>query len=140
MTKIVFALLVFFIGTIPVLAQNPVKSCVSIPAGSANCVPVDSTNPLPTYQAGASAVNITTNADTNVKASAGTFVGIVVNTAGTTSNAKIYNDADGTCSSGLIATVNTTALISLMFGINMSIGICVKTAGGTAADITILYR
>lgn len=84
--------------------------------------------------------NITTNTDTNVKASAGTFVGIVVNTGGTTSTAKVYNDADGTCSSGLIGTFATTAQVSLTVNAVMTTGICVTTAGAGAADITILYR
>lgn len=105
-----------------------------------NCIKVSPTNPLPVIQSGATAVNITTNTDTNVKATPGTFTGISVNTAGTTSTAKIYNDADGTCSSGLIATFNTTVVGSILVGSNMSIGICVKTAGAGAADITILYR
>lgn len=121
-------------------AQAPTKLCVPNFSGT-GCITVDNgVNPLPVTQSGASAVNITTNTDTNVKASAGTFVGISVNTVGTTSTAKIYNDADGTCSSGLIASFTTTAVGSIMVGATMPIGICVKTAGAGAADITILYR
>lgn len=101
----------------------------------------DITNTVVTRELGASFINITTNADTNVKGSAGTFVGITVNTAGTTSTAKIYNDADGTCNSGLVATVNTAVLgTDLIFNAAMGTGICVTTAGAGAADITILYR
>lgn len=90
--------------------------------------------------AGQSFTNITTNTDTNVKASAGTFVGLIVNTAGTGSTAAIYNDADGTCSSGLIGTFSTTAQASLTINASATVGICVTTAGAGAADITILYR
>lgn len=126
-------------------AQAPTPICIVIIDSSSgrsvpSCVPVSSTNAFPTYQAGASFVNITTNTDTNVKATPGTFVGITTNTAGTTSTAKIYNDADGTCSSGLIGTVDTTVIGSIMFGANANIGICVKTAGAGAADISILYK
>lgn len=139
MRAIIAALLLVFSISFAEAQMN--RPCVGIPGGqTGNCVPVDSTNPLPVYQGGSSFANITTNADTNVKAAPGTFVGIVVNTAGTTSTAKIYNDADGTCSSGLIATINTTALITLMYGISNTVGICVTTAGAAAADITILYR
>lgn len=98
------------------------------------------TTPWLVQLAGQSFVNITTNADTNVKASAGTFVGIVVNTAGTGSTAAVYNDADGTCSSGLIGTFSTAAQVSLTVNAAASTGICVTTAGAGAADITILFR
>ena len=99
------------------------------------------TNTVTTQELGASFVNITTNTDTNVKGSAGTFVGITVNTAGTTSTAKIYNDGDGTCNSGLIATVNTAVLgTDLLFNAAAGTGVCVTTAGAAAADITVLYR
>ena len=120
------------------LAQGPTSLCYT--TNGQNCIKVGSSDPLPVIQSGASATNITTNTDTNVKASPGTFVGISVNTAGTGSTAKVYNDADGTCSSALIATFATTTVGSIMVGANMSIGICVKTAGAGAADITILYR
>lgn len=98
------------------------------------------TTPWLVQLAGQSFVNITTNTDTNVKASAGTFVGIVVNTAGTGSTAAVYNDADGTCSSGLIGTFSTAAQTSLTVNAAATVGICVTTAGAGAADITILYR
>ena len=119
-------------------AQGPQRLCYT--TDGQNCITVSPTNPLPVIQSGSSATNITTNTDTNVKAAAGTFVGISVNTGGTGSTAKVYNDADGTCSTGLIATFATTAVGSIMVGANMSTGICVKTAGAGAADITILYR
>ncbi len=122
------------------LAQAPTPICVPNFDGT-GCITVNNTNtPFPVSFGGATANNITTNTDTNVKASAGTFVGISVNTGGTGSTAKVYNDADGTCSSGLIATFATTAVGSIMVGANMPVGICVKTAGAGAADITILYR
>lgn len=105
-----------------------------------NCISISPDTPLPVGGATANPTNITTNADTNIKSSPGMLVGIVVNTAGTTSNVKIYNDADGTCSSGLIGTFSTLAQTVLNLNITMSVGICAKTAGGAAADITILYR
>jgi|SRR6185312_8284323 len=106
-----------------------------------NCIAVSPTNPLPVASGTVNFKNITTNASTEVKASPGTVFGIVVNTAGATSNVKLYDDADGTCSSNLVGTFSTlsqTAITNL--NISMSIGICALTAGGTPADITILYR
>ncbi len=137
MKKFALCLWAIILPTIA-LAQGPQRLCYT--TNGENCITVSPTNPLPVIQSGSTGTNITTNTDTNVKASPGTFVGISVNTAGTTSTAKVYNDADGTCSSGLIATFSTTSVGSIMIGANMSIGICVKTAGAGAADITILYR
>ncbi len=91
-------------------------------------------------EAGSSFTNITTNTDTNIKASPGTMVRLVVNTGGTTSTAAIYNDADGTCSSGLIGTFSTTAQTSITINAAATVGICVTTAGAGAADITVMYR
>jgi hypothetical protein len=139
MKRLYAILILWFIGASCAFAETPVSICMT--TNGSNCVPISPTFPLPVTVNGSSFVNITTNTDTNVKASAGTVIGILVNTAGLTSNVKIYNDADGTCSSSLVGTFSTLAQIALTnLAINMSTGICVKTAGGTPADITILYR
>lgn len=124
----------------PAFGEQTVKICIDNGIDVNSCVPIDAINPLPVIQSGSNFKNITTNTDTNVKATPGTFVGITTNTAGTTSTAKIYNDADGVCSSGLIGTVDTTKVGTILFGVNASIGICVTTAGAGAADISILYK
>lgn len=124
----------------PAFGEQTVKICIDNGIDVNSCVLIDAINPLPVIQSGSNFKNITTNTDTNVKATPGTFVGITTNTAGTTSTAKIYNDADGVCSSGLIGTVDTTKVGTILFGVNASIGICVTTAGAGAADISILYR
>lgn len=93
------------------------------------------------HEAGNSFVNVTTNTDTNVKGSPGTIVGFSVNTLGTTSTLKLYNDADGTCSSSLIGTWSTILQNSQQIGpINATVGICAQTSGAGAADVTIYYR
>jgi hypothetical protein len=151
--RIIAALIFFLCLPEAAKAQAPtfnstglvVAACGNVPtafvAGRAGPITVDVNGILcDGSSSGASATNITTNTDTNVKASPGVFLGIAVNTAGVTSNVKIYNDADGTCSSGLIGTFATTAQTVLMFPVAMTVGICAKTAGGTPADITVLYR
>lgn len=82
--------------------------------------------------------NITTNATTTIKASAGTFRGITVNTAGTGSTATIY---DNTAGSGTkVGTVNTAVLgTSLQFDAACATGITIVTAGAGAADITAMF-
>lgn len=87
---------------------------------------------------GNSFTNITTNTDTVVKASAGTFAGIVINSIGTTSTATVYNNT--TCTGAKIATFSTLVQASLEINATASVGICVTTAGAVAADITILWR
>lgn len=96
------------------------------------------TTPWLVQSAGQSFTNITTNANTVIKASAGTFGGIVVNTAGATSNAIVYNNT--TCTGAIIGTFSTLAQTVLNINAAAGIGICVTTAGGTPADITILWR
>lgn len=160
MRRLLLALLLLMASASAAFAQQS-QGQLCYTTNGANCVPVgtqpssgNAWGPLPiagtivisgnsinTIPIGSSYQNITTNTDTEVKNSSGTFVGITVNTAGTTSTAKIYDDADGTCSSNLIATVNTSVLgTDLIFNAAVNSGICVTTAGAGAANITILYR
>lgn len=88
--------------------------------------------------AGYSFSNITTNTNTVVKASPGVFGGFSVNTIGTTSNLIVYNNT--TCTGAKIGTYSSVAQTVLSAPVNASVGLCVTTAGGAAADITILWR
>ncbi len=98
------------------------------------------TTPWLFTEAGDSFVNITTNTDTNVKGSAGTVKRVVVNTLGITSSVQIFNDADGTCNSNLIGSISTILQNSITLNVAATVGICAKTAGAGAADITVTYR
>ncbi len=91
-----------------------------------------------TLVGGNSFTNITTNTDTVVKASAGTFAGLVINSIGTTSTATVYNNT--TCTGTKIGTFSTLIQGSMQVNATASVGICVTTAGAVAADITILWR
>lgn len=145
-----------------VFAQSQRNPCYNtdLSNGNQNCVPVGTATPLPVIGSGTQTItgtvaatqsgtwtvnnsgysfrNITTNTDTVVSASAGVFAGIIINTAGATSSAVVYNDTS--CSSTIIGTFNTTVQTSMVINANVSAGICVTTTGGTPADITILYR
>jgi hypothetical protein len=82
--------------------------------------------------------NITTNATTTVKTGAGTFAGLSINTAGATSTATVY---DNTAGSGTkLGTFSTTAQGYIPVNIPFATGLTVVTAGGTPADITVVYR
>lgn len=86
---------------------------------------------------GASAVNYATNANTVVKNGPGALEGVTVNTVGTTSTLKLYDGLDNTGT--LLATIATTAQVSLRFGIKLAVGLYVERAGGAPANLTIMY-
>lgn len=108
-------------------------------AGNLNATVVG-TGTFAVQVSGNSFTNITTNTDTNVKGSAGTLVGFTINTIGTASTVKFFNDADGTCSSGLVGTYATLVQNFIEVPAAMGTGICVQTAGAGAADITVFWR
>lgn len=90
--------------------------------------------------AGNSFANITTNATTVVKASAGVVHALAINTGGTTSTAAIW-DGDPVGAGTLIATVATTgAGTTVIYDAAFSTSLTVVTAGAVAADITAIYR
>ncbi len=86
--------------------------------------------------------HIPTSTDTIVKAAAGVFGGIVVNTGGTLSSATVYDNT--TCTGTVLAKFSTVNQVSLPVpggGAIALTGICVTTADtGGAADITILWQ
>lgn len=120
-------------------AQSQRNPCynTALSNGNQNCIPVGTATPLPVSPQ-SSFVNITTNANTVVKASAGVFAGIAVNTVGVTSSVVVYNNT--TCTGTKIGTYSTVAQVVLNVNALATTGICVTTAGGTPADITILYQ
>lgn len=103
-----------------------------------NCVAVTASAPLPVISGGAAFTNITTATNTVVSAKPANFMGLTVNTGGAGSSATVYNNT--TCTGSKIGTYDTSAAGTVNVGAYASTGICVTTAGGTPADITVLYR
>jgi hypothetical protein len=71
------------------------------------------------------------------------LIAVIINTKGASSNTmKIYDDANGEeTPEKLIGTTDTTASIGRIdYGIPIFEGINVRTAVGTAPDLTIIYR
>lgn len=86
-----------------------------------------------------SSINVTqATANNNVKASAGETIGFYVNST-TSGTIRFYDDSDGTCSSGAKGGTITPAIGYHDFPMRYSTGICALT-GGTAVDITVVYR
>ena len=70
------------------------------------------------------------------------LIAIVINTKGASANtAKIYNDVDGEeTPEKLIGTLDTTDRVgTIEYGLLMDEGINIRTATGTAADLTVIY-
>ncbi len=73
-----------------------------------------------------------------VSSAAGAFIGLTVNTVGVTSTATFYDGTDNTGTK--LATVATTAQVSLTYNIALTTGLFVVLAGATPADVTVVYR
>lgn len=85
------------------------------------------------------AVQYTSTGDKNVKAFPGELVGLL-SASGTSVTAVIYDDADGTCSSGVLSgTLSLTNGTFLKFPSRHSTGICI-TIGGTSPNVTVFYK
>jgi len=126
-----------------------ISGTVSLPTGAATEATVAGL--LTNTQLRASAVettkktssfsHITTNTTTTVKSGAGVLRRIVINTRGGVLNTfTIYDNTSG--SGTVIAVIDTVNGVSGQFeyGVSFSTGLTVVLAGGTAADITIIYE
>lgn len=133
-------LLVLLFCLMPTLAfaQSQRNPCYGPSANSSSCIGVTTSTPLPVVNTTANFKNITTNTNTIIKASPGQVGNVIINTAGATSAAIIYNNT--TCTGAKIATVSTLVQTSISLNVNASVGICVTTSGGTPADITVTYN
>lgn len=85
-------------------------------------------------------VNITTNATTVVRSDGPSRLNrVIINTKGATANTmKLY---DGPVANAkLIGTIDTTTTVgSIDYNLNLSSGLVVVTATGTASDATVVY-
>ncbi len=107
------------------------------PAGVWQCA---GSIPFTFAPSGQTYTNIPTSTNTIIKAAPGVFAGLIVNTPGTASTAKVYDNT--TCTGTIIGTFSTVVQNALS-QINAAAltGICVTTAdGGGAANITVLWR
>jgi hypothetical protein len=89
---------------------------------------------------GTSSVNISTATSTQIKTGAGTFYGLSVNTPEAGATATIYDGTDNT--GKLLGTYPLTAagpLNAPANGLPFSVGLFVVTAGGSPANVTVLY-
>lgn len=89
--------------------------------------------------------NLTTNATTAVKGTGPAWAKrIIVGVAGTATTAALYDIASagctGTPASGLQGTFNTAALWVIDLDLRLANGLCIVTAGTTAANLTVVYK
>lgn len=81
--------------------------------------------------------HISTATTTLVRTGPGILQSVFVSTGGAGSTATVYDGVDAT--GAVIAVINTAVQVSLFYGVPVSTGICVVTASGTPADITVTY-
>jgi len=88
--------------------------------------------------------NITANATTTVKGTAGILNKVIINTAGTASKVAFYNVASASCTgtpaTGYAFTIDTSTLGIIDIDHTFTSGICAVTTGTSAANISVLYR
>ena len=85
-------------------------------------------------------VNITTATDTDVCQAGCAVTRVIVGTGEAASTLALYNDADGTCTSDLITTLDTATAGVFSIGLNTSIGLCAKSVGLTTGNVTIITK
>lgn len=151
MKKLILITVALLFAT-PAFPQNAVRPCIGIPAAQqANCVPIDTGNPLPVTGAvsggGGTQKQVISTASTNatsIKAAAGTLYDIVgINTNAATAYLKFYDKASApTCASDtvlgtypLIQNIPVSVPSWVGKAFSLGIGLCI-TAGIAANDNT----
>ena len=107
-----------------------------------NSYPNQITNPkaaAPFWNAGGIFLNYpANNAGVQIKTGLGVLQRLVINTAGLTSAVEFY---DGTDSTGnVIGIFSTLAQGSIEIGAQFATGLFMAATGGTAANLTVIYR
>lgn len=137
LTIIVAALAVAILSPAPALAQDLTYSN-RIQAGDSSLVRENKARvSINRLEFGNSALNIT-NAATNNITNAVVLERVVVGSAGTGST-LVLSDVTASATN-VIATLTTTAQTQLMFGVRLSGTLRAVTAGGTNANLTLIYR
>ena len=111
---------------------------LKVTLGTAISSGVDSITVYPPTQ---SYTNITTDTGTQIKSAAGYLFSVVVNTAGASTTATIYDNT--ACSGTTIGIVSTGAQTFLNYGpgVYFSSGLCITTSNGTPdADVTVVWK
>jgi hypothetical protein len=128
-----------------VSAAPPSSPCTQSGPSSAQCDPVNATNPLPTLRVAAATggytyTNSTGTGTTIIKSGAGTLHSICINTKGATANTLTV--FDNTAASGTkIGTIDTTAAVGcLIYDVAFATGLTLSSASGTGADVTTSWK
>ena len=85
-------------------------------------------------------VNVTTATDTDICQAGCTVLRVIIGVGDASTSIALYNDADGTCSSGLITTIDTATAGVVGIGLRTSIGLCMTSTGHDTGNITVVYK
>lgn len=95
------------------------------------------TSPTPSAD---SFVNITTATDTDICQSSCYVYRVLIGVGDASTSVALYDDADGTCSSGLITTIDTATAGVVSIGLKTSIGLCMTSTGHDTGNVTVIYK
>lgn len=83
--------------------------------------------------------HVDTNASQICKSGSGVFYTLTINTRGSATAASLYDSV--TASGSLIAVIDTTlSTTAFIYNLKFENGLTIKTAGVTAADLTVAWR
>ena len=85
-------------------------------------------------------INITTATDTDVCQAGCSVYRILIGVGDAATSAVLYDDADGTCSSNLITTIDTATAGVVPIGLITSTGLCITSTGHDTGNITVIYK
>ena len=85
-------------------------------------------------------VNETTATSQNLLTSSGHLLRVIIGVADAGTTLELYDEADATCDANLIATVDTSAVASIAFGLKTVNGLCMKTVGHDTGNVTVVYK
>lgn len=97
----------------------------------------EGTDSISNYPPRSNFYNAANNTAAVIKASAGFLLGIIINTAGTSSTLTVYNDP--AAASNKFGTFSTIAQNYIPINAYLSNGIYIVPAGAAAADFTLVY-
>jgi hypothetical protein len=85
-------------------------------------------------------VNVTTATDTDICQTGCTALRVIIGVGDAGTSVALYNDADGTCSSGLITTIDTATAGVVSIGLRTSVGLCMTSTGHDTGNVTVIYK
>ena len=85
-------------------------------------------------------VNVSTATDTDICQAGCYLLRVVIGVGDASTSVALYDDADGTCSSNLITTLDTATAGVVGVGLKTSTGLCMTSTGHDTGNVTVIYK